>query len=159
MGRIWFLNFQLSNSHYCLISILWKITMSLHSNLAFRNLKCRYIPIMTCKHLSDNQKTPDFFFFILGCGKNAYLCRFRRQQCLLVFRQDLEYSAIVITFTSTVYRVTAFQAQNSALRSCARGSKSRELKRTKWLVLEFFVQKLFQTNLNSRYQEVKKLKI
>ena len=23
MGRIWFLNFQLSNSHYCLISILW----------------------------------------------------------------------------------------------------------------------------------------
>ena len=23
MGRIWFLNFQLSNSHYSLISILW----------------------------------------------------------------------------------------------------------------------------------------
>ena len=25
MERIWFLNFQLSNSHYCLISILWSI--------------------------------------------------------------------------------------------------------------------------------------
>ena len=36
MERIWFLNFQLSNSHYCLISILWFIYIG--------NVQCSVTP-------------------------------------------------------------------------------------------------------------------
>jgi hypothetical protein len=57
MGRIWFLNFQLSNSHYCLISILWiSRILNAHSNsFRFQSLRALHIQNLSnhCRHKYD----------------------------------------------------------------------------------------------------------